>query len=710
MDSITEIKLINKALNNKKRDIDDSTSFQKSRNIKKISSSLFANSSPSNLAHSLFNNNSSQKFSIHSSFQKNNKSNIIIKFNLNKNADKYTKDDIKKIKEELTKKEAIRPFMKNKYQPTKLKILKKIDKINFKKNLIPHSHEKEKQIKSPRTIFQKILVNLDKLKTRTNKTIEVMKRNLQVTNEEIKLRGEQERQMQLLSSTSYMQKLGYTKAKKNKKTFFNNRQYQTLYITNYKNNNKSTSYILPNISTNNNSNTYNNNYNQSISNGSTSLINLINDTNIINANNNLSSSININTNLKASTKKTFYSLPINNSNDNTKIKSLNKDVFALDSSERKRLKNIPEINLSSINSDQALEPLYPLEIRKCVYKNMYHYRNLKFSLLLIRKQLYKLYDMPALLVEQSAFSEENEMNTLLINNKIRIVQDNIDYFKVNYMYKNDFFDAFKNMENYQKAEFNYNLEEICCVLIKIIPIVLQNYYEIIEKLLSISIPNIAQERLKKPETEFQCLNLNYAFFNSSTEFFNICLEVYKVLHSKENRFIYTLTDFGPLNSYLDIVRYCTNNIISISSAHINKTKGDKKILEKLEVGLNIKKGHRKGIDPLERYHLRHRKPESEIDLKIDRVKRALNMKIEKRDYNIQRPWKKIKIIKDNIIPRKHSTFVSGVFTNMLKYFKPDIRRKIIALQVVDRFESRQYEKNSDDDDNNGGGNSKKCFA
>ena len=286
----------------------------------------------------------------------------------------------------------------------------------------------------------------------------------------------------------------------------------------------------------------------------------------------------------------------------------------------------------------------------------------------------------------------------------------IDYFKVNYMYKNDFFDAFKNMENYQKAEFNYNLEEICCVLIKIIPIVLQNYYEIIEKLLSISIPNIAQERLKKPETEFQCLNLNYAFFNSSTEFFNICLEVYKVLHSKENRFIYTLTDFGPLNSYLDIVRYCTNNIISISSAHINKTKGDKKILEKLEVGLNIKKGHRKGIDPLERYHLRHRKPESEIDLKIDRVKRALNMKIEKRDYNIQRPWKKIKIIKDNIIPRKHSTFVSGVFTNMLKYFKPDIRRKIIALQVVDRFESRQYEKNSDDDDNNGGGNSKKCFA
>ena len=197
--------------------------------------------------------------------------------------------------------------------------------------------------------------------------------------------------------------------------------------------------------------------------------------------------------------------------------------------------------------------------------------------------------MPALLVEQTTFSKDNDLNTLSINNKIRLIQDNIDHFKINIMYKNDFLEAFNNMESYQKAEFNCNLEETSCVLIKMIPIILQNYYEIVKKLVSIAIPNIKQERLKKPETESQCLNYNYSFFNSSTEYFNICLEVYRILNLKVNRFVYSIQDFGPLNSYLDILRYTTTNIISMSSSFISKTKNDKKILDKMEVGLGLKK-------------------------------------------------------------------------------------------------------------------------
>ena len=721
MESITEIKLLNKVLNiQKKDDINNSSSsFHKSRNNKKISSSLFINSSRNNLVnHNLIHNDSSPKFSIHSSFQKNN--NTLIKLNLNKKLDNYTTDDIKKIKDELSKKDIIRPFMKSKFLTTKLKIVKKNDnnnKIITKKSIIaPPLQENDNHIKSPKTIFQKILVNLDKLKKRTNKTIKVMKRNLQVTNEEIKMRREQERQMQILSATTYMQNLGYKKYKKKKNSSFSNSNnknpYKTLYITKYKTNNKSMSNILPNISTNNNSNTYNNNYNQSISNGSTTLMNFINETNNINlnsknSNNNLTSSYNINTDQKTSIKKNFSSLTKNNSNNNIKNKTKNKKDLDLDSSERRRLKYIPEMNLSSIESAEDIKSLFPVEKHKRVYKNMFHYRNLNFSLLSIRKQLYKVYGMPALLVEQSEYKEENDMNTLFLNNKIRIVQHNIDYFKINIMYRNDFFDAFNNMENYQKAEFNYNLEEISCVLIKIIPMILQNYYETIKKLTSIVIPNIKQERLKKPESENQCLNLNYSFFNSSTEFFKICLEVYRVLSNKENRFIYSLTDFCPLNSYLDIVRYCSNNIISMSNAHMNKTKGDKKILEKMEVGLNIKKEDKKEIDFLERYHLRHKKHESEIDLKIERVKRALNMKIDKIDYNKKRPWKKITIKKNTSLPQKNSAFNSSLFRNMLKYFKPEIRSRIISLQVVDGFEKKKDEKYFEDDDDNKGGNAKK---
>ena len=176
MESITEVKLLNKIFLNKNKNINDSSTFHKTRNIKKFSSSIFTNSSQPNIPHNLLQkNNSSPKFSI-------------IKINPDKNPDTETTDEIRTIKEELLKKD------KSKYNTLKLKSLKKSERSSVKsikrRSTIFNQEENERQIKSPRTIFQKILVNINKLKTRTNKTIEVMKKNLKVTKEEIKMRRE----------------------------------------------------------------------------------------------------------------------------------------------------------------------------------------------------------------------------------------------------------------------------------------------------------------------------------------------------------------------------------------------------------------------------------------------------------------------------------------------------------------------------------------
>jgi hypothetical protein len=278
------------------------------------------------------------------------------------------------------------------------------------------------------------------------------------------------------------------------------------------------------------------------------------------------------------------------------------------------------------------------------------------------------------------------MNNLSIINKIELIQDNIEYFKINFMYKNDFLEAFNNMENIQKAEFNYNIEEICCIMIKIIPVILQNYYEILKKLLGVAIPDLDAEREKRPENEQECLNLNYTFFNSVSEYFNICLEVYRVLNKKCNRFTYTINEFAPLNSYLDLTRYDTTNLISVANSFINKTKKDMKILEKLEVGLHLKKIKKQEIDIFERYHQRHRKKTSDEDVKIERINRALNLKsrINRPQYRDPKIFiEKVKIIK------KTSPFNSPVFRDMMKYFKPNIKAKIIAQQVVDRYEEKK---------------------
>ena len=708
METITEIKIGSSIYNKPMKDINPSPTINNSRNMKKFTSTKLSDSN-SNITHSLFHNYSTPKLPIRSSLQKsfNNKNNFLLRLSLNKFSDSDKSNDITRAKEELSK--------NKKY--TKIKIVKKDERKSVKRSsYIPLP---EKQIKSPRTIFQRMIVNLDKLKIRTDKTLEVMRKNLRITRDEIKKRREQEREMQIMSST-YMQNIGEKKNKR-KKNYLMNFKYKnninnSLYITNYKN--KSLSNIFPNISTNNNSNNINYNYNQSISNGSTTIINFVNDT-VTKSNNktnntntnNINTSFNMNSANKTLNKKSF-SQTTKNKNSPKKTKANNDS----DSEEKINLFKIPEINLSSINSTRAIKPLFPIDKYKRTYKNMFHYRTLDFSLLHIRKQLYKIYGMPALLVEQTTFSKDNDLNTLSINNKICLIQDNIDHFKINIMYKNDFLEAFNNMESYQKAEFNCNLEETSCVLIKMIPIILQNYYEIVKKLVSIAIPNIKQERIKKPETESQCLNYNYSFFNSSTEYFNICLEVYRILNLKVNRFVYSIQDFGPLNSYLDILRYTTTNIISMSSSFISKTKNDKKILDKMEVGLSLKKAEVEEVDILERYHKRHRKQNSEWDLKIERVKRALDMKdgnmSKPEDYSDKRKyWSKFKI-KGKHPGVKRSAFNNSIFRSMLKYFKPEIKSKIIALQIVDRFEMKKNEMNNiqEEDENNEDGNSRKIFA
>ena len=58
------------------------------------------------------------------------------------------------------------------------------------------------------------------------------------------------------------------------------------------------------------------------------------------------------------------------------------------------------------------------------------------------------------------------------------------------MIKRDFRLAFINMENPIKAEFNYIIEELCVLLIRIIPQLLKGFYNSLDQLLFINIPGI----------------------------------------------------------------------------------------------------------------------------------------------------------------------------------------------------------------------------
>ena len=642
MKSNNEEKKIFKA----KQDISEATTNMMSSNFPKFSMTKLSSS----LINSKINNSSNQKIFIQDNSNINNSNNI---------TDSILLNDSTKEKKSITKsklKNSIRESM-NKRNKNKRKV-----------TMLPNI-QNDKNNKTQQTIFQKIITDLDKVKTKADKTLDVMRKNLKISRREIVKRRNYQKESQIIPTNI----LNFEKNEENRNlNIFNrslkfNNSQQSFFISKIKN--KNISNIYPNTSSNN--------FNQSISNGSTMInLNNLNDIDFNFKMNNTSSNMNIFNGFKTGIRS--------RSQLNINSKSIkNKANYGFKA--KLNLLDIPRVSLASIKSEYQNKPLFPFEKNKNCYKNMYHSRSLEFPLKTIRAHCYKIYGIPAILVEQNAYNKDNEMNSLTIINKIQLIQDNIEYFKINYMYKNDFLEAFSNMENYQKAEFNYKFEEICCVIIKIVPVIFQNYYDILKKLLYIVIPNLDEEREKKPESENECLNLNYTFFNAVSDYFNICVEVYYVLNKKCDRFIYTINEFAPLNSYLDITRYNSTNLISMANCFINKTKNDLKILDKLEVALKMKKAEKEEVDIFERYHRRHRKKELDEDIKIERINRALNLKsrINRPEINEAKYFDKYKVNK------KISAFYSPVFRDMMKYFKPNIKAKIIAQQVVDRYEQKK---------------------
>ena len=652
-----------KDLLKEKNDINDTLTNYISSNFQKYSFSKLSNSQGN--SKTIYNSNS----------------NILIQENKNNNNSSNINHSQSQLNNNISKENSKQELKNSILSKSRNKKLLKLRVVKSKRK--PQTFIGEKNLPNP-TIFQKIITDLDKVKTKADKTLDVMKKNLRLTRNEISKRREYQKQSQLISTNI----LNFEKNEEKKRNLYNfnisndnnNNSQQSLYLSKFKN--KNISNIFPNISSNN--------MNQSISNGST-MINLNNmnensEVNTINMNN-TSYNMNVYNGFKTGIRSRSQ---LNIIHPNNK----NKSKFGF--SDKLYLKEIPRVSLKSIKNEYQNKPLFAFEKNKNYYKEMYHLRNLDFPLKIVRHHCYKIYGIPAILVEQNSFNKDPEINSLTIINKIQLIQDNIDYFKINLMYKNEFLEAFNNMENYQKSEFNYNIEEICCVIIKIIPIIFQNYYDIIKKLLYIVIPDLVEEREKKPENEKECLNINYSFLNASSEYFNICFEVYKVLNKKYNRFNYSINEFAPLNSYLDLVRYNTTNLISTANSFINKTKNDIKILDKLEVGLKMKKAEKEEVDIFERYHRRHRKVALDEDIKIERINRALNLKsrINRPEINEAKCFDKYKVNK------KVSAFNSSVFRDMMKYFKPNIKAKIIAQQVIDRYEQKKNKfGNINDNDN-----------
>ena len=155
-----------------------------------------------------------------------------------------------------------------------------------------------------------------------------------------------------------------------------------------------------------------------------------------------------------------------------------------------------------------------------------------------------------------------------------------------------------------------------------------------------------------------------------------------------------------LNMNLDLARYDSTRLISMSESYIEKTKKDEKVYSKFEIGLNLKAKKievKEKIDGFERFHKRRRIKIVGDRVKIDRINSALNIGNKGLINNFLFNKAKRKI-KDN---KNSSILNSSLIKNMMKYFQKSVKAKIISQQVIERFKTNELNrlKNLEDNSN-----------
>ena len=397
--------------------------------------------------------------------------------------------------------------------------------------------------------------------------------------------------------------------------------------------------------------------------------------------------------LKTNTKNEISKVKEENDKSNKLIKNeatqkTNK-TNKISEEEKKNIEQEPSNNMSlTIKKDINLlnsNLVKETTIKTNFTTNMYHMRNLYISKEQIQNSFIKA-GIITILWKKNIFIRGIEMQMNDISNKTKLILDNIDYFKVNYFNNGNFFLAFENMDNYKKAEFNLTLEELCFLLIETVPKLLQKFYDSLDRVLYIKIPDIEKEMEKIPRNEKECLDLNSSFLNQVALYFMGCADVLKEIQKRIDYYKFKDNEFLVIDNYLDLARYDTSKINSMAEIYIDRMKKEEKILEKMEVGLGIRKKKKHLVEDIfERTHKRYTQSFKD-EIKLERINSTLNLKSnvflndEKRNkFILMRRAQNLNILNQPVI------------TALMKYFKDNIKSQIISEQVFERFKSKEKE-------------------
>ena len=122
-----------------------------------------------------------------------------------------------------------------------------------------------------------------------------------------------------------------------------------------------------------------------------------------------------------------------------------------------------------------------------------------------------------------------EYQSKLLHDQYKLLIENIQYYKVNIITKDNFLESFKCLSLRNKINYNKALEETCGLLLLLPQLILLEFFKYIEKFQNLHIPDRKKFKEKYIFDETSCLIYNHNLLNEVYEYFQNCFEVYLIL-------------------------------------------------------------------------------------------------------------------------------------------------------------------------------------
>ena len=284
------------------------------------------------------------------------------------------------------------------------------------------------------------------------------------------------------------------------------------------------------------------------------------------------------------------------------------------------------------------------------------------------------------MVPRSTMDGDIEYQHKSLNDQFKLLVDNIQYYKMSIVSKDNYIEAFKCLSLKNKINYNKALEEACGLLLLLPQLILLEFYKYIERFENLNMPDKNKFKDKYIFDEVSCLYYNNNLLTEVTEYFQNCFEVYLILVKEVDDMSLKPKNFNNALSAFEKARYDISYACNLAENAMEDYSKDVGIINKLNRIEMIKnKLNNTGFS---------NKLRNQYSLKQnnDRQKR---LRIEaclsnKDDENKNKYHDFISINKENKISfnRRFKSIVgSDLMTKILKHCKKDVKYQITTERI-----------------------------